>query len=182
MCKWERLFSSRSASWRQTRQLTAAAEESETSSECVVRNSGLCTRRCWFACLDGGALKMYEEVLFFSSFCWWVFFFFPERIERGIKSSRLIFYHTMVSSTGAFNIMYHSDSLFSMLTRAESHLCCWVTVTTHPSLTVTGNEKRSISSFLPLSVFTVCDENDTPTQVLAPPSETDTCSTPVQQS
>lgn len=101
-----------------------AAEESETSSECVVQNSGLCRHRCWFVCLGGGALKMYEGVFFFFFFFLMSFFFFPERIERGIKSSRLISCHTMVSSTEAFNNMYHSDSLFSILNRAESHLCC----------------------------------------------------------
>lgn len=182
MCKWERLFSSRSASWRQTRQPTAAAEESETSSECVVQNSGLCTRRCWFVCLGGGALKMYEEVLFFSSFCWWVCFFFPwkdwERNEVPKGSFSITQWFPALGLLTLCTTLTYSSQCSLVLSPTCAAEWQWQ----HTPAWRLLEMRKEVSHPHPPSVFTVCDENNTPTQVLAPPLETNTCSTPVQQS
>lgn len=63
------------------------------------------------------ALQMYEGgfalfLILLMSFVFCLFFFSPERMKRGAKSSRFQFYHTAVSGTEAFNIVHHSDSLF----------------------------------------------------------------------
>lgn len=174
MCKWERLFSSRSASWRQTRQPTAAAEESETSSECVVRNSGLCTRRCWFVCLGGGALKMYEEVLFFSSFCWWVCFFFLKGLREEWSPQGLFSITQWFPALGILTLcitLTHSSQCSLVLSPTCAAEWQWQHT---PAWRLLEMRKEVPPRFC---VYSMWRKRKPHSGVGSPPSETNTCST-----